>query len=101
MSNFSKVMTEDRRLAILRLLIEIDGKGNESVLFTGLEEMGHVVELTRESLRADLQFLADRGLIRQEWFADKLVVAHIKTRGVEVAQGRTSVEGVKKPRLGE
>lgn len=98
---FAEALAEDRRLAMLKLLIESDGVANESVLTTGLSMLGHVAGLTRQAVRDDLKFLEDRALIRQEWFHDKVAIAHIQRRGVEVAEGRERVEGVKRPALGE
>lgn len=99
--SFAQALAEDRRLGILRLLCEAGGEANESVLTKGLEMLGHSALLTRNAVREDLQFLDDRGLIRLEWFADKVAVAHIKRRGVEVSEGKEHVEGVKRPALGE
>lgn len=98
---FKQYLTEDRRLAILRLLTETGGVLNESVLRSGLENIGHVAGLTCEVVRADLKFLEERGLLRQEWYGDKLVVAYISKRGVDVSKGRAVVAGVKKPSVGE
>jgi hypothetical protein len=98
---FAEALAHDRRLAVLRLLIEADGHANESVLQSGLDMLGHSAGLTRQVMRADLKFLEDCGCIRQEWFGDKVVVAHIQRRGVEVAEGRTRVDGIKRPALGE
>lgn len=101
MSKFAEALAEDRRLAMLKLLVEADGLANESVLRSGLELLGHHAGLTREAVREDLRFMEDRGLIRLEWFGDKIAVAHIKRRGVEVSEGRERVEGIKRPSLGE
>lgn len=99
--NYAQILAEDRRLAILRLLIEANGSTNESVLKTGLMALGHHAGLTREAVRGDVRFLADRGLVREEWFEDKVLVAHIQRRGVEVAEGNVHVEGIKRPSIGE
>jgi hypothetical protein len=98
---FAEHLAQDRRLAMLKLLVETDGVANESVLMTGLEMLGHSAGLTRAAVREDLKFLEDRGLIRLEWFGDKIAVAHLLRRGVEVGQGREHVEGIKRPALGE
>lgn len=98
--SFSEHLAKDRRLAILKLLVEVQGSANESVLRTGLEDLGHVADLTRERVREDLQFLSDRALVKLTWFSDKIAVAHITERGVEVAQGRIRVDGVKPPGIG-
>jgi hypothetical protein len=98
---FAESLAEDRRLAILTLLIEAEGEANESVLQTGLAMLGHSRELTRDNVRLDMQFLGDRGLVTLEWYGDKVCVARIARRGVEVAEGKVRVDGVKKPALGD
>jgi DNA-binding transcriptional ArsR family regulator len=101
MSGFDQVLAEDRRLAMLRLLVEANGEANESVLYTGLEMLGHRTELTRANVRSDLKYLEERGLVTLSWFGDKVCIAKISERGVEVSEGRTRVEGVKKPKIGD
>lgn len=101
MSDFAEALAEDRRLAELKLLIEAAGSANESVLETGLADLGHTTELTRENIRADLKYLEDRALVRLSYFNDRVCVAHITRRGVEVAEGRTTVKGIKRPSIGE
>lgn len=98
--NFSDALAEDRRLAILKLLIEAQGKANESVLRTGLGMLGHTAELTHENVRKDIDFLKERGCVNAEWFADTVVVAIITKRGVDVAEGRARIDGVKRPSIG-
>ena len=99
--NFAEALSQDRRLAILRLLVEANGDANESVLRDGLTMLGHTSGLTFDAVREDLRFLEGAGLIRLEFVQVKIAVAHITRRGVEVAKGAATVEGVKKPSLGE
>lgn len=98
-NNYSKHMSEDRRLCILRLLNDTTGTANESVLHTGLEALGHVGH-PRKQIRKDLRFLVNHGLLTDEWVGP-VIVAIITRRGVEVAQGNIVVEGIKKPSLGD
>jgi hypothetical protein len=101
MTTFAEALAEDRRCAILRLLVEAEGEANESVLRTGLALLGHTRELTKENVRSDLSFMNDRGLVTLQWFDDKVCVAKITRRGVEVSEGKVRCEGVKKPSLGD
>jgi hypothetical protein len=101
LASFQEALAEDRRCGILRLLVEAEGEANESVLRTGLAMLGHTRELTKENVRSDLNFLSDCGLVTLRWFAEKVCVAKITRRGVEVAEGKVRVEGVKKPALGD
>lgn len=99
--SFAERISEDRRLCILRLLVEAEGRANESVLKDGLTMLGLDAGLTRDVLRSELNWLSNRGLLRIEWFNDKVAVAHIQRRGVETAAGKERVEGVARPSLGE
>lgn len=101
MKSLAELLAEDRRCAILRTLVEVNGSANESILRQSLSLLGHDRELTKDNVRADLNFLSDCGLVSLQWFDHKVCVAKIKRRGVEVAEGRTRVEGVKKPELGD
>ena len=103
MSGYKEFVARDRRLAMLRLLIECDGRANESVLEQGLAQLGFSVGFDRALLRADLDFLKERDLVRVEWFQDKIAVAHIRKRGDEfgASTGEIKVEGIKPPSLGE
>lgn len=95
--SFSALLAEDRRLAILRIL-EGDARysTNDSVMQSALDRIGHSV--SREMVRSDFSWLADLGLVELEQVADTVHVARITGRGIDVAHGRASVPGVKRPR---
>lgn len=97
MNSFKEHMAEDRRLCILRLLSESQGRANDSMLQTALDKLGHR-RISRSAIRADIQFLAQRGLVSEEW-VETILVATITERGVDVAEGREEVEGIKKPAI--
>lgn len=99
MTDFKTHMAMDRRLCILRLLTETGGSANDSVLHTALEALGHRRQ-TRTIIREDIHFLTTNGLVREEW-VKTVLIATITQRGVDVAEGRDYVEGVKKPAIGE
>lgn len=94
--SYQEHLDADRRLAILRLLNEMHGAANESVLETALRALGHRAGLTRDAVRADFRWLEERGLVSLEWFQDKVAVATLKRRGHDVATGAITVEGVKR-----
>lgn len=98
---FSEALQQDRRLAMLRLMVEAGGTLNESVMRDGLEQLGHSNGLTADVVREDLRFLEKVGCLRIDWFADKVMIARILRRGVDCAAGAIRVEGVKRPSLGE
>lgn len=88
----------DRRLSILLLLAQdAQGSANELLLQEALPSLGHDPSI--DAVRADLAFLAECSLITTTMLHD-LVAARITARGEDVAAGRASVPGVKKPRRG-
>jgi hypothetical protein len=96
--SYAKLVEEDRKLAILRLLSESnDYKANEYLLQSALDGVGHAVSGDR--LRADLAWLADSGLLEIELVAG-VQVPKLSARGLDVAQGRVHHPGVKRPRPG-
>jgi repressor of nif and glnA expression len=96
MTTFSEFVREDRRLVILRVLDESPGyQANESVIEMALERFGHRV--ARDIVRDDLQWLHEHGLVENETVGDRVWVATATKRGMDVAQGRAMVPGVKRP----
>lgn len=89
--SLTQVLTEDRRLVILRTLSEVPNYTlNEGILRQALRQIGHPEE-TKDLVRGDIQFLADNGLLRIERLAmpsGELWVAHLLNDGQEVAEGR-------------
>ncbi len=99
MSNtFADLVTSDMRLVILRCLNEDPGYDlNESMLQAMLEALGHNV--SRDRVRTELAWLAEQSLV----IVDSVVniqVATLTQRGADVAAGRSTVPGVKRPRPG-
>lgn len=102
MNDFEQNLAEHRRLGILRLLADDNGSGkaSESLLMDCLERVGLDAGLTRDAVRADLNFLKARDLIRLTFVSETLAVAEVTLRGVDCAKGRIRIEGIKKPSLG-
>jgi hypothetical protein len=99
---FAEHLAADRRLVILRLLVEAHGELGESSIEKGLLMYGHRAGVDRETVRADLVFLAEpeRGCLVTEIADGKVMIAAITKRGVACAEGRIYVEGVAAPALG-
>ena len=96
MSAFNELVEADRRLVILRVLEEDAGYSqNEYVIQTCVEALGHNV--SQDRLRTDLAWLSEQGLITVETISG-VRVARLTARGADVAQGKTTVPGVKRPR---
>ncbi len=97
--SFIDLMTEDRRLVTLRLLAEAPGgKANTYVLTSGLRSMGH--DCSQDQVETDAVWLAEQGLVAVEEL-DTVRVVQLKSRGADVAAGRSRVPGIKRPVPGE
>ncbi|MGQ0700393.1 MAG: VpaChn25_0724 family phage protein [Panacagrimonas sp.] len=96
--SFREAEQADRRLVILRLLELAPGyECNSSVLQMALEQYGHNV--SRDLLHTDLSWLAEQGLLTARDIST-LKVCELTARGADVARGKASVPGVKKPSPG-
>jgi Fe2+ or Zn2+ uptake regulation protein len=96
MSGLSKILTEDRRLTILRTLAEDhDHTVNEFVLRRALSALGHEVFL--DTLRMDLRWLEEQRLVTVDRMQNGEVwVATASEDGVKVARGKPHA-GVARP----
>lgn len=94
MMNLSKVLSEDRRLAMLRTLTEVPGYNlNEDIIRQVLNELGNP-GADRDLIRADLEFLAAHNLVRIQKLpktVGELWIAHLLGAGKDVAKGRQHV----------
>lgn len=100
MSNedFATHLAEDRRLVILRVLLESAAfTANEFILQRMLEALGHVVSIDR--VRSDMAWLSEQGLITVDTVGG-VQIAKLTGRGDDVANGRAVQPGVKRPRAG-
>jgi len=92
------IMQSDRRLLILRALNAANGYAlRDSVLQRAIETSAAAVSLDR--LRTDLDWLAEQNLLAVQR-ADAHWMASITDRGMDIATGRASVNGVDRPRPG-
>lgn len=98
MNDFAADLTEDRRLTILRVLLEsTQYTANEFIVQTMLKNFAHMVSVDR--LHTDLAWLQEQELITVHVTAN-VRIATLTVRGADVAQGLTVVPGVKRPRIG-
>lgn len=95
--NYAEFRAESRRLALLRVLAESPGySANESVLQTALDGLGF--RESRDTVRADMNWLAEQGLARVEDVG--VMVSTLTARGEDVASGRGTHPGVQRPKAG-
>lgn len=94
--SFATLLTEDQRLVILRSLLEMQGfEANESILDSCLEAFGH--NISRDQVRTHLAWLEEQQLITLRTLHD-YKIARLSGRGNDVATGKATVPGVKRPR---
>lgn len=97
-NDFAAHLAEDRRLVILRVLLESSAyTANEYLLHSMVERLGHVVSTDR--IHTDLVWLQEQDLLTVDEVAG-VRIAKLLTRGEDVARGRAEVPGVKRPRAG-
>ncbi|MBO2611215.1 VpaChn25_0724 family phage protein [Shewanella algae] len=95
----SEIMSWHQRLVILRLLAEVPGFDlNESVIQDGLDAYG--LDISRDALRTQLTWLSEQGLVTINNIG-KTMTATLTVRGEDVARGRATVPGIKRPRAGD
>lgn len=96
--SFAQLLSEDRRLVLLRLLSAApEYTANAFVLRPGLESLGHA--MSADQLATELAWLAEQGLVELEAVAN-VTVARLTARGADVAAGRVVTPGVKRPEPG-
>ncbi len=95
MRGYAETLRRHVRITTLRLLAEQpDYALNESILRELLADFAFA--LTRDQLRTELAWLVEQDLVTVETVRD-LQIATITKRGDEVANGRATVPGVKRP----
>ena len=93
---YREFVREDRLLEILLFLSVTHGYGaSHHLLLTAIDHVGHVVSM--DVLKADLAWLCEHGLIETTAEGDSLI-ARLNQRGLDVADGRSTHPGVKRPK---
>lgn len=95
MKDYWTHLAEHARLAILRLLKDQPGyAANDSILTDAMAHLG--LHAPRDFVRTQIGWLAEQGLVERRE-NDRLVIATVTRRGVDVAEGRALADGVKRP----
>lgn len=95
MSDYNRHISEHLRITLLRILDRApEYRANDSVLADAAYASG--LGVARDRVRTELAWLAEQGLVTIESF-ETLQVATITQRGQDVAAGRATVPGVKRP----
>ena len=91
----NNTISEHLRLTLLRLLEESpDYELNEAILADGTEPYGF--NPSRDRIRTELSWLAEQGLVSLD-DDPGIMVATLTERGLDVAMGRVTVPGVRRP----
>jgi hypothetical protein len=98
MSKLSQLVTEDRRLAILRILEEsAEYRSNLFLIQRMLAVLGHPA--SQDAINTDLAWLAEQGLLVLETVGG-VGIPQLLSRGLDVACGRATSPGVARPMPG-
>ena len=89
--NFSDYELTDQRLCMIRFLNEQGNKSlNESLLHSAVRGL---LNISRAQIREQIKWLDEAGLVDIDEIQD-ILVAVLTNKGIDVANGDTTVEGV-------
>jgi len=95
---FKDYQAADRRLVLLKgLEASVQYRANAFLLRSFADSVGHVV--SADTIETDLAWLAEQALLSVV-SSGSVTVATLTTRGLDVATGRATVPGVKRPEPG-
>lgn len=98
MSTLADLMTEERRLQLLRLLAESNAyTASVDVLHMVLGQMG--LGVSHDRLGTELEWLAEQGLVLLKRIG-AVAAVEVSVRGLDVARGLARVPGVARPQPG-
>lgn len=99
MTDYDEYRAELRRPVILKLLSDFPNyRGNDDVLQQSLVDFGR--EASIEEVQGDLSHLESHGLVtltRMKTPLGDFLVAELTRRGGDVAAGRLSIPGIRRP----
>ncbi len=98
-SKVQATITADRRLVILRLLVEYRGALNSSTLESAVRAWGHRY-VDRDMIHGDMRWLELRDLVKLEDLGHQVTEATLTPKGERAAAGDEWVEGVARPAEG-
>lgn len=97
-TEFNRMIEADARLIILKeLAAQADGRCNSTILAEVLDAFGHT--RSREWLAAQLAFLAEAQAVRLDVIGT-VTIATLLRRGLDHAERRVVIDGVKRPSPG-
>lgn len=100
MTSFRQDILAERRLVLLKLLIEDGGQSNDGTLTTAMRSMGIRQGLDQAGVRQMLRELAERDCATIDMIRDTVMVAKITERGRMAAAGDIEIGGIAAPTMG-
>ena len=94
--NFRDTLAEDRRLSILLVLQQTPGYSTNAFLLRDAVDQIYGHSASIDQIRTDIAWLAEQGLASHRQAGD-VTLATLTSRGADVATGRATVPGVKRP----
>lgn len=95
MSDYKKIVAEDIRLTILKILEQdSDYAVNDGIIQSALDIYGHSV--SKDRVATDLDWLEEQDVIVVEHVVG-MRVAKLTQRGLDVCKGKAVVSGIKRP----
>lgn len=95
---YAQTLSKHRRLTILKFLeVSPEYTSNASILVEVCNDFG--VTSTRDQIAGELGWLQEQGFVELE-SSGAFIVATATNRGVEIALGQATHDGVKRPRPG-
>lgn len=94
----TNLIIADQRLALLQALVACNNDANQNILQTCLAQYGHSISM--DLVRNHMLWLEEQGLVKNthvDALGVDLLVATITQRGLDVTNGVSVVDGVKKP----
>jgi hypothetical protein len=95
--SYTETLAAERRRAILSLLVQDAGRGNERVLFQALRAVGLGAGLEPGDVRELLRWLAARDCLTIALVHETMMVATITDRGRLAEDGSIKIDGVAPP----
>ncbi len=89
------IQNEHARLSILRALDALNYSSNDSIIKDSCHEFGN--SMSSDQVRTQLGWLAEQGLVNVSRKGNYMI-AMLTSRGQDVVQGISFVDGVKRPR---
>ncbi|MBI2770004.1 MAG: ArsR family transcriptional regulator [Burkholderiales bacterium] len=96
MSSFQQALAEDRRLSLLLVLAQTPGYSTNAFLLRDAVDSIYGHSASNDQVKTDIAWLSEQGLVTARTAGD-VTIATMTARGADVAAGRATVPGVKRP----